>query len=197
MPATVTGLNILSAISAGLPRLSPPRPVYAIVDSESFEPLTVPDSWGEFTPRFESTASDYPQEFGAFAVYNKVRRPVGVTVTLIKTGSDTARFTWFAAIQQAEQQDPTRLYTLISPQAVYPDFTLLNMSYETRPDRGSNMLILTMQFMQVPQIPSSEDTYTDPQEAKSEPVDDVGQVYTEDASTAQTALIDAHDFTLQ
>lgn len=197
MPATVTGLNILSAIASRLPRLNPPRPVYAIVDSETFEPLTVPDSWGEFAPRYESTASDYPVENGAFAIYNKVRRPIGVTVTLVKTGSDVARFTWLAAIQQSELQDPTRLFTLISPQGVYIDYTLLSIAYETRPDRGSNMLYLTLQFLQVAQIPSSDDSKTNVQEAKSSPLDRIGQVYTDAANSVQTALIDAKNFILQ
>lgn len=197
MPATVTGLNILSAIASRLPKLNPPRPVYAIVDSETFEPLTVPDSWGEFAPRVESQASDYPIETGAYAVYNKVRRPTGVTVTLVKTGSDVARFTWLAAIQQAEVQNPTRLYTLISPQGVYVDYTILNMSFETRPDRGSNMLFLTLQFMQIQQIPSSDDSKTNVQEPKSSPIDRIGQVYTNAANSVQTALIDAKNFILQ
>lgn len=197
MPATVTGLNILSAIASRLPKLNPPRPVYAIVDSETFEPLTVPDSWGEFAPRVESQASDYPIETGAYAVYNKVRRPTGVTVTLVKTGSDVARFTWLAAIQQAEVQNPTRLYTLISPQGVYVDYTILNMSFETRPDRGSNMLFLTLQFMQIQQIPSSDDSKTNVQEPKSSPIERIGQVYTNAANSVQTALIDAKNFILQ
>lgn len=197
MPATVTGLNILSAIASRLPKLNPTRPVYAIVDSETFEPLTVPDSWGEFAPRYESQVSDYPIETGAYAVYNKVRRPTGVTVTLVKTGSDVARFTWLAAIQQAEAQEPTRLYTLISPQGVYVDYTLMNMSFETRPDRGSNMLYLTLQFLQIAQIPSSDDAKTNVQEPKSSPIDRIGQVYTNAANSVQTALIDARNFILQ
>lgn len=197
MPATVTGLNILSAIASRLPRLNPPRPVYAIVDSETFEPLTVPDSWGEFAPRYESQVSDYPVEQGAFALYNKVRRPIGVSVTLVKTGSDVARFTWLSAIQQSELQDPTRLFTLISPQGVYTDYTLMSMAYETRQDRGQNMLYLTMQFMQVPQIPSSDDSKTNVQEPKSSPIDRIGQVYTDAANSVQTALIDAKNFILQ
>lgn len=197
MPATVTGLNILSAIASRLPRLNPPRPVYAIVDSETFEPLTIPDSWGEFAPRYESQVSDYPVETGAFAIYNKVRRPTGVDVTLVKTGSDVARFTWFAAIQQSEKQAPTRLFTIISPQCVYVDYTLQNMSFETRQDRGSNLLYLTMRFLEVPQIPSSDDTKTNVQEAKSSPIDRIGQVYTDAANSVQTALINAKNFILQ
>jgi len=197
MPATVTGLNILSAIASRLPKLNPPRPIYAIVDSETFEPLTVPDSWGEFTPVYDSQVSDYPVEKGAFAVYNKVRRPIGVTVTLVKTGSDVARFTWLAAIQQSELQAPTRLFTLISPQSVYVDYTITGMSFETRQDRGSNMLYLTVRFMEIAQIPSSDDTKTNAQEPKSSPIDRIGQVYTDAANSVQTALINAKNFILQ
>lgn len=195
-PPTVAALNALSLIASRLPQVNPPIPVYAIVRSDSLIPLTIPTSWGEFAPRFESQVSDYPVETGAFAVYNKVRRPISVSVMLIQTGSDVARFAWLAAIQQMEAENPTQLYTLISPQGVYVDYTITGMSYETRPDRGSNKLYLTLQFTQVQQIPSSEGVYPDTLQAKSGPVQQLGQLYTNAATTAQTALANAKSFIL-
>lgn len=195
-PPTVAALNALSLIASRLPQVNPPIPVYAIVRSDSLIPLTIPTSWGEFAPRFESQVSDYPVETGAFAVYNKVRRPISVSVMLIQTGSDVARFAWLAAIQQMEAENPTQLYTLISPQGVYVDYTITGMSYETRPDRGSNKLYLTLQFTQVQQIPSSEGVYSDTLQAKSGPVQQLGQLYTNAATTAQTALANAKSFIL-
>lgn len=195
MPVSVTGLNVLSSIASRLPKLNPPRPIYAILDSDSFVPLTVPDSWGEFAPRYESQISDYPVEQGAFAAYNKVRRPTGVTVTLVKTGSDVARFLWLSAIEQSELQSPNRLFTLISPQAIYVGYTIVGMSYETRQDRGSNMLHLTLQFSQVPQIASSDASKSNTKAPKSGIVDRIGQVFTSATSGVQTALANATNFT--
>ena len=192
----VAALNALALIASQLPQVNPPVPIYAIVQSENLIPLTIPSSWGEFAPRYEAQVSDYPVETGAFAVYNKVRRPVGVTVTLIKTGSDVARFAWLAAIQQMEAENPTQLYTLISPQAVFADYTLTGLSFETRPDRGSNILYLTLQFTQVQQIASSAGAFPDTLAAKSGPVQQLGRLYTNAATTAQTALANAKTFIL-
>lgn len=196
VPPSVAALNALAFIASRLPGLNPPVPIYAVVQSDTLIPLTIPTSWGEFAPRYESQTSDYPVENGAFAVYNKVRRPMGVTVTMTKAGSDVARFAWLAAIQQLEAENPTQLYTLVSPQSVHVDYTLAGLSWETRPDRGTNILFLTLQFTQVPQIPSSEGTYPNTVAAKSGPVQQLGRLYTNVATAAQTALANAKSFIL-
>lgn len=195
-PPSVAALNALSFIASRLPQINPPVPIYAVVQSDTLIPLTIPSSWGEFAPRYEAQVSDYPVETGAFAVYNKVRRPMGVSVTMTKTGSDVARFAWLAAIQQLEAEKPTQLYTLVSPQGVYVDYTLTGLSYETRPERGTNILFLTLQFTQVAQIPSSAGTFPNTVAAKSGPVQQLGQLYTNAVSTAQTALANAKSFIL-
>lgn len=192
--STVAILDTLAAAASLLPKVNPPVPIYAIVSSDNLLPLTIPDSWGEFAPRYESQVSDYPIENGAFAAYNKVRRPIGVSVTMVKTGSDVARFAWLTAIQQQEAQFPTALYTLVSPQGVYVDYTLQGYSYETRPDKGSNILYLTLQFVQVPQITSSAGAFSNVLEAKSTPISQIGNVFSNAASSAQTALINASSF---
>lgn len=191
---TVVILNALALAASSLPKVNPPVPIYAVVASDTLIPLTVPSSWGEFAPRYEAQASDFPVEDGSFALYNKVRRPQTVSVTLVKTGSDVARFAWLTAIQQQEALNPTTLYTLVSPQAVFVDYTIVGMSYETRPDRGQNILYLTLNFMQVPQIASSLGTYLNVLEGKSTPVSQVGQLYTRVSTSAQDALINAQSF---
>ena len=192
--STVAILDTLAAAASLLPKVNPPVPIYAIVSSDNLLPLTIPDSWGEFAPRYESQVSDYPIENGAFAAYNKVRRPIGVSVTMVKTGSDVARFAWLTAIQQQEAQFPNALYTLVSPQGVYVDYTLQGYSYETRPDKGSNILYLTLQFVQVPQIASSAGAFSNVLEPKSTPVSQIGNVFSNAADSAKTALINAQAF---
>lgn len=194
MIASVAVLNALTLAADALPTINPPVAVYAIAESLTLIPLTIPSSWGEFSPKFETQVSDYPVESGAFALYNKVRRPVMVEVLLIKTGSDVARFAWLAQIQQREANNPTALYTLISPQGVFVDYTITGMSYQTRPDKGSNLLYLTLQFTQVQQITSSLGDFTNVLEAKSGPVQQLGQLYTNAASAASNALTNAASF---
>lgn len=194
MVASVAVLNALALIASNIPSLNPPIPIYGVVASDTLIPLTIPSSWGEFSPRYETQLSDYPQEKGAFGLYNKVRRPITVRVSMRKTGSDVARFAWLAAIQQAEANNPLQLYTLISPQGVYVDYTLASLSYETRPDKGSNLLYLDILFTQVPQIDSSTGQFTNPLEATSGPVQQLGQLFTRSATAAQNALSNAQAY---
>lgn len=194
--AQIAALQALSFAASQLPTLNPPTPIYAVVASDTFIPLAVPDSWGEFNAKYETQMSDYPQEFGAFQPYNKVKRPIEVLVQLIKTGSDLARFSWLAAIQQQEAANPEQLYTLISPQLIATDYSLSGLSYETRQDRGSNKLFLNLRFTQIPQIPSSSGVFTNVLEAKSSPLSQLGQLFTNAATVTQTNLINAQTFIL-
>ena len=194
MVASVAAFNALAIIASNIPSLNPPTPIYAIVASNSLIPFTIPSSWGEFSPKYETQISDYPVETGAFALYNKVRRPQTVMVTMIKTGSDLARFAWLGAVRQAEANNPLQLYTLISPQDVFVDYTLTGLSYETRPDRGSNILRLSLTFTQVTQISSSLGGFTNPLEALAGPVQQLGQLFTTAATLPQTALGNARAY---
>lgn len=196
MVASVAALNALALVASRLPNLNPPIPIYAIVASDTLFPLTIPSSWGEFSPRYDVALSDYPVENGTFANYNKVKRPTSVTVTLVKTGSDVARFAWFAAIQQMEAEKPTQLYTIISPQSVFVDYTIGPMSYETRPDRGSNILYLSLTFVEVPQIPASAGKKDNTAEAKSGPIQQLGRLYTNASGAAQNLAANAKKYIL-
>lgn len=192
--ATVAALDALALIASSLPSLNPPTPIYAIVASDTFIPLTIPTSWREFNARYEAQVSDYAQEQGAYQPYNKVRRPIEIEVGLTKNGSDVARYAWLAAIQQTEANTPNQLYTIISPQLVGTDYTLTALAYETRADRGSNALYLTLRFTEVPLIPSSEGVFTNTSEAKSGPIAQLGQLFTNGTSAATNALVNAKTF---
>ena len=191
---TVAALSALSLIASALPTINPPTPIYAILQSDTFIPLTIPSSWGEFSERYETQMSDYPQERGAYQPYNKVKRPRTVTVTLVKEGSDVARFTWLEAIRQMERDVPTQLYTLISPQGIYPNFAIQGMSYETRQDRGSNILYLNIMFYEVPTISNSDGLFSDVADAVGAAVTNVGTSFSSTLSSAQTTLANASTF---
>ena len=193
----VAVLQTLAIVASLLPKINPPVPLYAIVASDTLIPLTVPSSWGEFQRQYETQVSDYPVETGAFALYNKVRKPITINVSLTKAGSDVARFAWLAAIEQQEAQSPLQLYTIISPQGVFSDYTLTGLSHETRPDRGSNILHLSLSFTQVQKIPASAGIYNHTVEPKSSPVSQLGQLYTTVSNKAQDARINAQEFLSQ
>lgn len=191
---SVAALNALSLIASALPKLNPPTPIYAIIQSDTFIPMTIPTSWGEFSERYEAQMSDYPQERGAFQPYNKVKRPRTVTVTLVKEGSDLARFAWLQAIRQLESDAPTQLYTLISPTGLYPNFAIQGMSHETRPDRGSNILYLNIVFYEVPTISTGGGLFSDVKDAVGSAVSNVGTLFSNPLGAAQSALANAQTF---
>lgn len=184
-PAAV--LNVLSLVASNLPGFNPPRPIYAVLNAETFLPLTVPDSWLEITPRFaEFQISDYPVEDGGFMAANKVRRPTLVDMVLIKTGSDLARASWLEAIRQQVASDPIARYNILTPQGLFQSLTITRMSYQTRQDRGQNMLYLELQFSEVAQIETPSligDKAVDPE---SGPTTDLGRVYP--SNTAQQTV---------
>lgn len=188
-----TAVSLLANVAGASTNL--PVPIYAIVASDTFIPLAIPSSWGEFSFTYDSAISDYPQEQGAFSPYNKVVRPQTIRVTLIKGGSDLERFGWLAAIQQAEANNPEQLYTIVSPEGIYVDFTIAKMSYSKRTEKGSHLLYLDIDFLQVPIISyASTGTWTDVLASKSGPVANVGRVFTNAITASQSALVNAATF---
>lgn len=187
----VAVFNATALFAKALPKLNPPQAIYALLNADTAIPLTIPSQWIEVAPRYEAQVADYPIEQGGFAAYNKVRRPRTIDVVLGKTGSDLARFAWLAAIEQQEANNPLQLYTIITPQGVYADYTITRLSYQTRQDRGQNFLYLELQFSQVQQIQSAQDAAANPLDAKSGPVAQLGRVYSSVATTATTALATA------
>lgn len=194
--ADVAVLDALALVASNLPKVNPPVPIYAVVASDTLIPLTIPTSWLEFSARYETQTSDYPVEDGAFALYNKVRRPRQVSVTMVKDGSDVARFAWLAAIEQQEANNPTQLYTLISPELVATDYTITGLSHETRSDRGQNRLYLTLTFIEVPQIASIAGLFTNTLEVINGPIQQLGTLYTNAASAPQALAANAKSFLL-
>lgn len=194
---TVSAFAVVSLLASTVITANPPVPIYAVIAADTFIPLAIPSSWGEFSPSYEASISDYPQEQGAFQPYNKVRRPQTVRVTLIKSGSDLARYAWLAAIQQAEANNPEQLYTLISPDAIYTDYTIQKMTYTKRTEKGSHMLYLDIDFLEVPQLSfAATGTFLDTLVAKSGPVGQIGQVFTAAIGASQNALVNAQKFLL-
>lgn len=187
LPAAV--LNVVSLISKALPKFNPPRPIYAIINADTFLPLTIADSWGEITLRFaDFQTSDYPVEDTGYTSANKVRRPDGVDLVLIKTGVDLSRATWLEAIRSQIDADKLARYHVITPEGIFQNLTITRLSKQTRSDRGSNMLYLELQLTEVPQITTSSligDKAVDPE---SGPTAEVGRVYPT-ATSPQTASL--------
>lgn len=188
--APVAVLNGLSLVAKFLPGLNPPSAIYAILNAETFVPLTIPTSWGEILIKWaEYQVVDYPVEGGGFITANKVRRPATVDMVLIKTGSDPARFTWLEAIRQQLASDPLARYNIITPNGIFQSMTITMGAQQTRPDRGSNMLYLEIKCSEVPQIETPSLLGDDAVDPESGPVSAAGRVFPTDVPPATANLI--------
>lgn len=185
-------LNAVSLIAKYLPKFNPPRPIYAIFNAETWLPLTLPDSWGEITLRFaDFQTSDYPVEGGGFMVANKVRRPDGIDLVLIKTGSDLERASWLEAIRSQIAANPIARYHVLTPEGIFQSLTITRLSKQSRADRGSNMLYLEIQLSEVPQITTPSLLGDKAVSAESGPLKELGRVFPSTASPQVTALAKA------
>lgn len=187
--APVAALNGLSIIAKNLPGLNPPKPIYGAVNTETFIPLSLPDSWGEVIVRFaEYQLTDYPVEDGGFLMANKVRRPSGFDMTWIKTGSDLARTTWLEAIRQQLASDPLARYHILTPNGLFQNMTITFGGFQTRADRGQNMLYLELKCTEVPQIETPSKLGDEAVDPESAPTTELGRVYPSDTPAATEAL---------
>jgi hypothetical protein len=184
--ASVVVLQGLSALAAALPSTNTTHPVYAILDADDFLPLVLPDTWGAFSFRKDQRFADFPVVGGGMGVYDVVTAPGQVDVQVVKGGTDLERALFLAAVREKLAASPTQLYLLVSPQGVYLDYALASISYQTRPDKGSNLLHLNLVFREIPEIPDAAGVYSATGDEYSGPVEQLGQIYTRAASTAQT-----------
>lgn len=187
--APVAVLNGLSIVAKFLPGLNPPFPIYAILNAETWLPLTIPTSWGEQIVKWaEYQVVDYPVEDGGFFGANKVRRPNTVDLVLIKTGSDLERMTWLEAIRQQLASDPLARYNLITPNGIFQSMTITAGAHQTRADRGSNMLYVELKCSEVPQIEVPSLLGESAVSPESQPVSNAGRVFPTDTPPATASL---------
>lgn len=185
-------LNALSRIAEALPGLNPATPIYAIINADTGIPLTIPDSWGEIVVRWaDYQTTEYPVEGGGFITANKVRKPMGVDMVLIKTGSDATRFAWLEAIRQQLESNKLARYHIITPNGVFQSLTLTAGAFQTRQDRGQNMLYLEIKAVEVPQIRESSLLGQRAVNPESGPLADAGRVYPETTPPVDAALAGA------
>lgn len=98
----------------------------------------------------EMKTSDFPVQRGGFASYNKVERPANPTVTLAFQGSVGDRATFLNAIDAAVKS--TGLYSVITPEVTYANYSLDRYSYMRRSERGVTLLIVEIVLTEIRQV---------------------------------------------
>lgn len=95
----------------------------------------------------EAKVSDFPIEQGQFASYNKVQNPASPVVTLALSGSEGDRTNFLNAIDAACIS--TELYSVVTPEVKYINYSIERYTYTRRADRGVTLLVVEISLKEV------------------------------------------------
>lgn len=129
--------------------LNLPKPAYAILDSATRLPILVPDQFLTLSFERNFDVVDYPVEPNRFATYNKVYRPATLELNVVVSGTDIARYTFLQTLQLREFGTWTTAYALVTPEALYDNYTLAGWRYARQPGQNVNRLSLILTFREV------------------------------------------------
>jgi hypothetical protein len=117
----------------------------------------------------ETRVSDFPVEGGAFATYNKVETPATPTVTLYLAGSESARTSFLNEIDKAVKS--TDMYSVVTPEVIYINYTVERYSYSRKHDRGAYLLAVDISLKEVRAV-SAQYTQSNKTETSDAPKSD-------------------------
>jgi hypothetical protein len=115
-----------------------------------------------------ANVSDFPIERGSFASYNKVELPAEAKVTLALSATDSRQQAFLALIDGAVISND--LYSIVTPQAVYVDYSIISRNYTRFADAGVNLLVVDLVLKQIRQV-SPKFTESTPIESPKNPED--------------------------
>ena len=98
----------------------------------------------------EMRVSDFPIEQGGFASYNKVEMPATPTVTLCMGGSESSRSAFLAELDEACKS--TDLYSVVTPEVTYINYSIDRYIYSRRSERGATLLIVELSLKEIRQV---------------------------------------------
>lgn len=108
----------------------------------------------------ETRASDFPVERGSFATYNKVETPCNPLVTLCFSGTEAERRAFLEAVHSASLS--TDLYSVVTPEVTYINYTIERYNYSRRNTSGHSMLTVDISLKEVRQVSSLYATSSKP-----------------------------------
>lgn len=101
----------------------------------------------------ETRISDFPVERGSFANYNKVEMPANPVVSLALSGSESDRADFLNAIDAACKS--TELYTVITPEVTYYNYSLERYTYTRKSSKGMTLLVVEISLKEIRQVSAS------------------------------------------
>jgi hypothetical protein len=114
--------------------------------------LLNPDSVLDFSFANERRISDYPQEQGAFASYNKVAVPYDARMTMTVGGSELKRAGFLATI--AGLLDSLDLVDVVTPDRTYLSANVVHYDYERTASNGVSLLKVSIFLREIRSAPN-------------------------------------------
>lgn len=127
------------------PNLPAPRPaeVWGLFTAGG-QPVVIADSVLSVEFRNETHISNYPQEAGAFAAYNKVATPYRVRIRLSKGGTVEDRRSFLSALEAVANASNVALYSVVTPERTYDSANVTGIDYMREQRSGAAMLIVEL-----------------------------------------------------
>lgn len=148
-------------------------------------PVAIPDSVLTVDFRREWRISDYPVEQGGFQSYDKVATPYDARVRLSCDGNTTPRSLFLSQIDAAAQS--LDLFTVATPDAIYPNVNIVHYDYRRARDIGVGILQVDVWLEEVRATVQTQFTNT---QAQTSQVDqNIGPVQAGAPTTAQAAVV--------
>ncbi len=121
----------------------------------------------------ETRVSDFPVERGGFAAYNKVELPAEARVSLCLSGSESDRQALLVAIDAAVKS--TDVYSVVTPEVTYINYSIEYYNYQRRNDRGANLLTIELGLREIREV-SAKVTAKQAQSVSAASPEDNGKV---------------------
>jgi hypothetical protein len=157
-------------------------PQWGIFDA-NLNPVITGDSTLRIGYVHEYQVSDYPTEDGGFQSYNRVQKPYEVKIAFAQGGGveDVSAFLLGVEATLASLD----LYTVVTPEAAYPNLSLNHMDYDRSASSGAQLLDVEVWSREVRVAAAPAFTTTANPQAKSVQVG--GQVQGQTPTQAQAA----------
>lgn len=170
--ATIPSLPELVNIGlGGLADLLFGTPLWGLY-TEDGQSAVVFDSFLGLRFRNGGRVSSFPVEQGGFSSFNKVDTPFDAAIRLAHSGDMASRNVILGVLERIVHS--TDLYSVVTPEIVYPSANLVNYSY-TRDNRGgSSQLIVELYLEEIRQTAAAQ--FTETEEASGADPQSNGQV---------------------
>lgn len=145
---TFSPLNLLTADAPSAVGGAYGSPMWGIFSATTGQPILQADSTGSVEYARDYQISDYPQEQGAFASYNKVQVPFQAKVSFL---INQDRATFLNSVESAVAS--LAFVTVYTPEVFYPNANLTHYSYR-RESRSGVTLIRVDVWCEEVRIPS-------------------------------------------